>query len=862
VICGGGVIGSSIAMHLAEKGIKNIVLLEQGSLTCGTTWHAAGLVGRVRGSPIESYIVSTSRQLYKDLDEAGYGTGWKECGSLNLCRTHDRKISYIRGLIDAERLGVVNWKWLSPQECQEVEPMVNPEGIEGGFHIEGDGVVNPTDVTMAMAKKAKEMGVKIHEKTKISRVLTDGEKVTGVETDKGTILCDTFVNCAGQWARDLGFQCDVTVKIPLHSCEHFYVVTKAIEGMNPMMPVVRDYDGFIYIREWSGGIMAGGFEPVAKPVFHDGIPDNWDYQLLPEDWDHFQVLLDQMLYRIPAMEKAEVRTLLNGAESFTPDGRMILGEAPELDNYYVAAGMNSVGIASAGGVGKLMAEWIVDGEPSKNCWSLDIRRFVDLHNNKKFLRDRVKESLVLTGAVNYWDTELVGYNTCRKLRASTIYPRMEKDAVFGQFMGYERPLYFNHSTPSEDDDRRWYSKSISTSSDYGDAERAKSVSHEFEETEVPSRGSFGKPVWFEKVKSEYWACRERVCLIDMSTFTKFELRSAGTEVVDFLEYICSNSVDKPVGTIIHTGIQNHKGGYENDCSVVRLAENKYFMIGPTAQQTRAKNWIRDHLPKNGSVQLSDVTSMYTTINVIGPKAQELLEELTEVPLDSKSFPHMTCQEIDVGQASRIKAMRLTHTGENGWILYIPSEYALHVYDTLMRVGKNYGIRNAGYYALRALRTEKFFAYWGTDLTPLTTPLECGREFRVKWDKGGFIGHEALEKQKKEGIRKKLVQLLLEEHNFEEDPWPWGGEPIYRNGQFCGVTSSTAYGFTLDRHICLGYVEDIDPNTKERRPVNNDFILKNAKFEVNIAGKRYPAKANIYAPKLASADIMTDSTKLK
>ncbi|ELU09314.1 hypothetical protein CAPTEDRAFT_226885 [Capitella teleta] len=816
VIGGGGVIGCSIAYHLAKQGWTDVVLLEQGKLTCGTTWHAAGLVGRLRGSSGEISIVNYSSQLYKQLDDEGYSTGWKQCGSLNLCRTSDRVVASKRAMLNAKRFGV-DAEMLTPEEVQEMVPMLRTDDLKAGVFVPGDGVVNPTDVTRWLRKQRKWRGVKFIEGCKINQVLLEGSKVAGVETDLGHIKCDYFVNCAGQWARDLGQLSSIPVRVPLHSCEHYYLVTKAMDAVSASMPVIRDYDGYVYLREWSGGLLAGGFEPEAKPVFHEGIPEKFEFQLLPEDWDHFQILLDQMLHRVPCLSDAQVRNLTNGPESFTPDGKYILGRAPEVKNYFIAAGMNSSGIAAAGGVGKHMAEWIIRSEPSIDLWMLDVRRFVDLHNNKKFLRDRVRETLgnCLKGGAS---SQL---RSSRRVGASPLHLRMhQRSAVFDQSArGVERAIYFDYLHPHHDD---------------------------FQDTSIPQKnGSYGKPLWFDKVKAEYWACRAGVGLIDMSTFTKFDLRSAGTEVVDFLQYVCSNDVDKAVGTIIHTGMQNHHGGYENDCSVVRLADNRYFMIGPTAQQTRSYAWLKDHLPQDGSVVLSDVTSMYTAINVIGPKAQELLAELTDAPLGKQDFTHMTCKEINVGQASGIKAMRLTHSGEDGWILYIPSEYALHVYDSLMAYGENYGIRNTGYYALRALRTEKFFAYWGTDLTPQVTPLECGREYRVKLDKGGFIGYAALVAQRQQGIKKKLVQFLIEDHDLDEDVWPWGGEPIFRNGQYCGMTTSTAYGFTLDRHVCLGYVEDIDPVSGKRNILTSDFILKNAKYEVDIAGKRFPCKAGTF-----------------
>ncbi|CAH1780294.1 unnamed protein product [Owenia fusiformis] len=828
VICGGGVIGSSIAYHLAERGWKDIVLLEQGKLTCGTTWHAAGLVGRLKSSSVETNIVKYSAALYKKLEDEGYPTGWKECGSLTVARTKDRMLSYRKAIAKAKVMDIEIHE-LSPNEVSEKSSLVRTDDIVGGMWIPGDAATSAPDVAIAMATAAKDKGAKIIEGCAVEKVLTKNNNISGVETNLGTIQCEYFVNCAGQWARSLGKKSNPRVRVPLHSTEHYYLVTKPF-GVDRMTPVIRDHDGYTYFREWSGGIMAGGFEPVAKPVFHNGIPDKFEFGQLPEDWDHFQVLLEQILHRIPSIQTAEIRQLFNGPESFTPDCKYILGEAPEINNYFVAAGMTSIGIASAGGVGRHMAEWIIDGSPSVDLWSVDIRRFVDLHNNKKYLRDRVRETL---GASFYRIPNLPFYDfkTARNVRVTPVFPRTQAaGAVFQEVVGFERALYFP----------RFHTHWITDDPDQD------AISH------INPPGTFGKPAYFDIVRSEYWACREGVCLIDMSSFTKLELKSAGREVVDFLQYVCSNDIDKPVGSVIHTGMQNTQGGYENDVSLLRTHENSYFLICSTSQQTRSQHWLRKHLPADGSVQIGDVTSMYTAINVIGPKAEELLSNLTDTNMSKQDFSSMNCKIISVGHASGIRAMRLTHSGEDGWILYIPSEYALHVYDTLMAAGKDYGIRNAGYFALRCLRIEKFFAYWGQELSPYTTPLECSREFRVRLDKPDFIGKAALEQQHKDGITKKLVQFLVEGHNLDNDPWPFQGEPIYRNGHYCGTVTSSGYGYTLEKLICLGFVHSYNQETKKEELITNDFIMRDAKFEIDIAGKRYPLKANIYPPTLPAA----------
>lgn len=849
IIGGGGIIGCSVAYHLAKAGWKDVLLLEQGRLACGTTWMASAIVGSLKPTMAEVAVITDSIKLYKELHEEGHDIGYRNTGSINLCRTNDRVIAYKRSILLTESLGF-DGEFISPNEVKNRVSILNVSDILGGMWMPDDCFVNPAKLTLVLANKAKDLGVKIIENCKIKRVLTSGDSVSSVETDSGYVQCNVFVNCTGQWARQLGQMTDQPVRVPLHSCELTELITKPLDGIDANMPAIRDYDGSIYFREWNGGILCGGFQTFAKPIFHTAIPSKFEFQLLPEDWDNFQSLLEQLLHRAPCLVNIEAQQLKCGPESITPDGKYIMGRVPEIFNYYVAAGMNTTGVAAAGGIGKYLSEWIVDGASSLNLWSFDVQRFADIHNNRKFLKDRVTESLSIVSQIPYWEADMIGWDSGRRLRTSAIFTRNEPYAAFGQSMGYERPLYFHSFAQMEEDSDSVWTMPKPAASVHG------IKAYKMHETGLPQKGSFGKPPWFDNVRAEYWACREGVCLIDMSTFAKFELRSAGHEVVQFLQYVCSNDVDKAVGSIVHTGMQNHQGGYENDCSVIRLEHNRYFMIAPTAQQTRCFSWLKDHLPKDGTVQLSDVTSMYTALNIIGPKAQELLSELTDTPLGKRDFMHMSCQEINVGMASNVKAMRLTHTGEDGWTLYVPSEFALHVYDSLVTAGKNYGLHSAGYYALRALRTEKFFAYWGTDLLPSSTPLECGREYRVKFDIGGFIGYPALMKQKADGIRKKLVLFLIEDHVVDEDPWPWSGEPIYRNGVFSGFTTSTAFGYGLDRHICLGYVQDFDSETGEPRIINNDFVMKNAKFQINIAGKLFFARANIYPPILPSPSSVT------
>ncbi|XP_006618712.1 pyruvate dehydrogenase phosphatase regulatory subunit, mitochondrial [Apis dorsata] len=824
VICGGGVMGGAVAYHLSLMGLgSQTVIIESGRLGGGTTWHTSGLVGAFKPSLAQVKLAQDSIALYKELEEKGLSTGWKQCGSLSLARTRDRMTVFKR--MKAQSISYnIECNLITPKEIQEICPLLRIDDLIGGLWISGDGVGDPYKICLTLIEEARKKGVKVFENCKVTKIVTQNNRIKAVETNHGTIECEHFVNCAGFWARNVGKLSEPYVKVPLHPVEHYYLHTKSINDLDPMTPVIRDLDGYIYFRENNGSLLAGGFEPVAKPAFEDGtIPESTEERFLPEDWDHFHILLEQMLYRIPSLGNAILEKLCNGPEAFSPDCKWIVGEAPEIRNYYIAAGMKTVGISAAGGVGRATAELIVNGSTSLDVYELDVSRFLGLHNNRKFLRDRVKEVPGMHYALQYPHHE---FKTGRNLRMSPIYPKLrEAGAIFGQVMGYERPSWFQLN-------------------DDNDLETIDG----FQRCKVAYTNTFSKPPWFESVSNEYAACREFIGLSDYSSFTKIDLWSNGMEVVNFLQYLCSNDVDVPVGSIIHTGVQNYHGGYENDCSLARIAFNHYMMIAPTIQQTRCKYWINRHLPVDGSVAVSDVTSAYTAICIMGPGTRQLLSELTDTDLNPKNFPFFTFKELDVGLANGIRTMNLTHTGELGYVLYIPNEFALHVYTRLVDAGAKYGIKHAGYYATRALRVEKFYAFWGQDLDTFTTPLECGRTWRVKLDKGiNFIGRDALLKQREEGVKRKYVQLLLNDHDPELDTWCWGSEPIFRNGKYCGMTTTTGYGFTFKKQVCLGFVQNFDSQGHSQE-VTNEYILS-GDYEVNVAGIKFPAKCHLHSPNL-------------
>lgn len=811
VICGGGIVGTSVAYHLARLGWTEIVLLEQGRLGAGTTRLRTGIVSVAKPISIECQMANYSNTLYRQLEEeTGVKTGYVKTGSLCLAQNQDRFIS-LKRLASRLKVMGINCNIIKPKDVARLHPLVNIHDLVGALHLPEDAVVSSPDVNHALAVAAAGHGVQILERTTVQQVVVEKGHVMAVETDRGSIECDNFVNCAGQWAYELGQANEIKVSVPLHGCEHFYLLTKPLQDpVQPNTPVVIDMDGRIYARPWHGGFLSGGFEKNPKPIFTEG-RNQLEIQNMQEDWDHFEPMLSALLRRMPSLETAEIHQLVNCPEAFTPDMRCLMGETPGLSGYYVLAGMNSSGLDFAGGAGKYLAEWMTYGYPTVNVWPLDIKRFGNLQSSRTFLRHRVMEVMPLLYELKVprWD-----FQTGRQLRTSPLYDRLDtQGARWMEKHGFERPKYF-----------------IPPGKDLLSLDQSK---------------TFYKPDWFDIVGAEVKCCKEAVCVIDMSSFTKFELTSAGDQGLELLQHLCSNDLDVPVGHIVHTGMLNEKGGYENDCSVVRLSKNSFFIVSPTDQQVHCWSWIKKHMPNDPQLHLEDVSWKYTALNLIGPRAMDVLAELSYVSMTPDHFPSMFCKEMSVGYANGIRVMSMTHTGEPGFMLYIPIEYALHVYNEVMSVGQKYGIRNAGYYALRSLRIEKFFAFWGQDIDAFTTPLECGREFRVKFDKDtDFLGHEALLRQRQDGVTRRFVMLVLEDHDTELDLWPWWGEPIYRNGQLAGTTTSSAYSYTLERHVCLGFVSPPPGPEGLPTPITPDFINR-GDYEVDIAGQRYPAKAKLY-----------------
>lgn len=796
VIIGGGIVGCSVAYHLTKMGHRDVVLLEQGQLSCGTTWHAAGLVGQLRSQPAMTNLIRYSTELYAQLEaETGLATGWMECGSVTVARTDDRMTMLLRTAAAARAQGV-EVQVITPQEAQDKWPVMQVDDVKGALWMPGDGKANPTDLTQSLAKGARMGGAKVIEGIKVTDILTKDGVVTGVATDQGTIHAEVVVNCGGQWARQLGKMCGVN--IPLHSAEHYYIVTEQIEGVTPDLPVLRDPDGYIYFKEETGGLVMGGFEPDAKPWGMEGIPDNFFFQLLEDDWDQFEILMENALIRVPKMGETGVRQFYNGPESFTPDNNYLLGEAPELKNFFVGAGFNSMGIASAGGAGRALAEWIVEGAPTSDLFAVDIRRFATFNNNPTWLHDRVKETLGLHYAMPWPNREL---DTARPFRRSALYDRLAaKNAVFGSKMGWERVNYF---APEGEKPETQY--------------------------------SFGRQNWHDAVAAEHKNTREAVSVFDQSSFAKLLVQ--GRDACETLNRICAANVDVPVGHTVYTGLLNERGGYEFDLTVLRLTDQEFMLITGSAQAVHDADWLRKNFDSEAHVFLTDVTAAWSVLAVMGPQARAVLSKLTKADLSNAGFPFATVQEIDLGYAT-VLANRMTYVGELGWELVVPVEFTIGVYEDLMRAGAEFGIRDAGYYALEGLRLEKGFRAWSRELTPDVTPLQAGLSFAVDLEKpSGFIGKAAVlaAKEDPNHLKKRIVQLVLK----DKAPQLWGGEAVLRDGVEIGEVRSAAYGHTLGAAVALCQLEAPEPVTAE--------YIRNGRFEIDLAGQKLAAEVHLRSP---------------
>ena len=763
VIIGGGIIGASLAYHLALNGESDVVLLEQGRLSCGTTWHAAGLVGQLRSQSSITRLIRYSTDLYARLEaETGLATGWKQCGSLAVARTAERMTVLRRSIASARAQGV-EIEELSPAEAGEKWPLMRTDDLKGAVWLPGDGKANPADITQALARGARSRGVRIIEQVKVTEIVKVAGRVTAVVTDHGTIACERIAITAGQWSRKVGLMCGVS--IPLHSAEHMYIVTGKVPGVTPDLPVMRDPDGYIYFKEEVGGFVMGGFEPDAKPWGMAGIPDRFEFQLLPDDWDQFEILMEKALERVPALATAEIKTFLNGPESFTPDNQFLLGRAPEVTNVFVGAGFNSMGIASAGGAGRALAEWMIEGEPTLDLWPVDIRRFAPFNNNAAWLHDRVKETLGLHYAMPWPNREL---DSARPLRCSPLYDRLAgKGAVFGSKMGWERA--------------NWFAP---------------------EGTARETHYSLGRQNWFPVTGAEHRACREAVSVADMTSFAKFMVEGPDAEAA--LQYLSAGDVAVPAGRTVYTPLLNARGGFESDLTIARLGPQQFLIVTGSGQAVRDRDWMTRSLPAHlRAVTITDVTGAYVVLAVMGPRARALMQAVSPDDWSNGGFAFGTIRPVSIGHATCL-ASRRSYMGELGWELYVPAECAAAVYDVLADAGAAFGLKDIGYYAIDSLRIEKGYRAWGRELTPDVTPFEAGMGFAVKPDKGcDFIGRAALLAERGQPLNRRIVCVRARE---AETPVAWGGELLLADGRPVGDLTSAAYGYSLHAVVALGMVK--------------------------------------------------------
>ncbi len=791
VIVGGGIVGCSVAYHLGRMGISDVLLLERAKLSSGSTWHAAGLVGQLRTSANITQLLGYSVQLYDRLEaETGLATGWKRNGGLRLACNAERWTEVKRQATTARSFGL-EMHLLTPKEAQTLWPLMTIDDVVGAAFLPTDGQASPSDIVQALARGARQAGVTIREDSPITGIRVESGQVRGVETAEGFVGCEKLVIAAGQWSRDIGGMAGVNV--PLVSVQHQYVITEEIAGVAPNLPTLRDPDRLTYYKEEVGGLIMGGYEPNPIPWAEGGIPDSFHYTLLDADWDHFEPVMELALPRVPALQDAGIKELINGPESFTPDGNFILGEAPEVKNVFVAAGFNAFGIASGGGAGMALAEWVARGEPPYDLWPVDIRRFGKNHLDVDWVRTRTLEAYSKHYTMA-WPFE--EFSSGRPLRRSPLYDRLKtQGAVFGEKLGWERPNWFADPSAGEV---------------LGDVY------------------SYGRQNWFEAVGREHRAVRERVGIFDQTSFAKFLMVGRGAEAA--LSWICANDVTKPPGALTYTQMLNARGGIECDLTVARLAGDRFYIVTGTGFATHDFSWIRRNIPEGMDARLVDVTSDNAVLSLMGPRARDVLAALTREDVSNAVFPFGACRTIAVAGAP-VLALRITYVGELGWELHIPVEFAASVYDRLIDAGRPHDLANAGYRAIESLRLEKGYRAWGADIGPDHSPLMAGLGWAVKLKKDiPFLGREALEAQR----QKKLPRMLAGFTVDDPEIVLLGRETIFRNGKRAGWLSSAGWGYTLQKNIGYGYVRNADG-------VDADAVMSGS-YELEVATERVPAKA--------------------
>ncbi len=801
VIIGGGVNGCSVAYHLTKKGWTDVVLLERKQLTSGTTWHAAGLIAQLRATANMTKLAKYSQELYGALEEeTGVATGFKRCGSITVALTEDRKEEIYRQAAMARAFGV-EVEEISNARVKEMYPHLNVEDVKGAVYLPLDGQGDPANIALALAKGARQRGGIVRERVKVTDIVKRGRTVTGVDwvaddgSASGHIECDMVVNCAGMWGHEVGRMAGANV--PLHACEHFYIVTEGIDGLT-QLPVLRVPDECAYYKEDAGKILLGAFEPNAKPWAMNGIPDSFEFDQLPEDFDHFEPILEAAVNRMPMLAEAGIHTFFNGPESFTPDDAYHLGLAPEMNNYWVAAGFNSIGIQSAGGAGMALAEWMDSGEKPFDLGDVDISRMQPFQGNKRYLFERSKETLGLLYADHYPYRQKA---TARGVRRTPFHHHLqEQGAVFGELAGWERA--------------NWFART---------------------EQEREYKYSWKRQNWFENSAAEHQAVRENVGMYDMSSFGK--IRVEGPDAEKFMNYVGGGDYSVPDGKIVYTQFLNQAGGIEADVTVTRLSETAYLVVTPAATRLADQTWMMRHAGKF-NVVITDVTAGEGVLAVMGPNSRALLEKVSPNDFSNATNPFGTAQEIEIGMGLA-RAHRVTYVGELGWEIYVSSDMAGHVFETLHEAGQDMGLKLCGMHMMDSCRIEKGFRHFGHDITCEDHVVDAGLGFAVKTDKGcDFIGRDAVIARKESGPKSRLVQFMLS----DPEPLLFHNEPILRDGEYVGYLSSGNYGHTLGGAIGMGYV----PSEGEKAA---DVLASG--YEIDVCGVRVKAHASLrpmYDPK--------------
>jgi len=782
VIIGGGILGCSIAYWLTKYGETDVVLVEQHHLTDGATWHAAGLVGQLRSSRNTTRMLEQSVEMYRGLEaETGQAVDWHETGSLRLACSPERVMELRRLTTMAKSFGLP-MEVISPQRAQELFPLMSTVDVQAAAFLPTDGYIDPASVTMAIAKGARQRGARIVEQTRVERITVDGRRVTTVHTTRGDIACDMVVNAAGMWGMEVARLAGV--RAPAVAVEHQYLLSGPISEFTPAelgrMPTMRDPDHLVYYKPDGPGLLVGGYEPDTLPFGVDGIPYPFQRKLFEPNHDRFAQLADLAVKRTPVLETAGIRSLINGPIPYTADADFVMGRAPELDNFFLATGF-LYGIAAGGGAGKMMAEWMLEGRPSLDLWPLDVRRFSFHHTTRHFIGPRMVE---LYG--HHYKLAAPGseHHTSRGVRRSPLHDTLAaKNAVFGSRGGWERPNWF-----------------------------APVGVEPFDEP------SFGAPNWFHHVNAEAAVVRERVALIDQTSFAKFEITGPGAMAA--VQWLSVADMNKPVGSAIYTQLCNERGGIECDLTLTRTAPDSWYVVTGAAFGAHDMGWIRSNSPDDGSVIVRDLTSARSVLNLCGPKSRLVLEAACEDDVSNEAFPYATAREITIGSAP-VLALRIGYTGELGWELLVPTEYAAHVYETLKEAGQPHGIVDVGYRAIDTMRMEKGYLYWSTDITPDTTPWEAGLGWRVSLKKGNFLGRDALMAQKESGLQRRLCIFTLESMAY-----PVSGEAIIADGEVVGFTTSANFGHTIGKPVVYGYL-----------PVT---LLDRTEFTIEVYGEPIPA----------------------